>query len=177
MGVHILSQRANKNEAQHVLDSIRRLVQDLRVADHEAKHTLGLSGAQLFVIKRLGEKPAMSVNELAERTYTHQSSASAVAHRLVEKRLVKREESPNDRRRAELSLTTEGKRLLSRSLHSPQDRMIEAVESMPSENRRQLAMRLAELVEAMGLSGEMPGMFFEAERKTPVPARKGRQNG
>jgi DNA-binding MarR family transcriptional regulator len=162
-----------KSEAQHVLDSIRRVVQELRVADREAENTLGLSGAQLFVMKKLGEKATMSVNELAERTHTHQSSVSVVVHRLVEKRLVKRGESEADRRRAELTLTPEGRKVLSRSPHSPQDRMIEAIDSMPVENRKQLAIRLAELVAAMGLSGQMPEMFFEAEGKVS-PARKGR---
>jgi DNA-binding MarR family transcriptional regulator len=142
-----------KNEAQDVLDSIRRLVQELRWADRKAESTLGLSGAQLFVMKRLAEKPGISVNELAERTCTHQSSVSVVVRRLVEKGLVKRRESRSDRRRAELSLTRQGQKLLTRSLKSPQDRIIEAINSMPVGDRKQLAMRLAEVLEAMGLLG------------------------
>lgn len=177
MGVHITERRAIKTEAQDVLDSIRRLVQELRVADREAESQLGLSGAQLFVLKRLGEKPAMSVNELAERTCTHQSSVSVVVHRLVEKQLVKREEAQSDRRRMELSLTPEGRKLLARSLHSPQDRMIEAIEAMPTLHRKQLGIRLAQVVDAMDLTDHMPQMFFETERKGTGLAKKELLNG
>jgi len=144
-----------KNEAQDVLDSIRRLVQEMRWADRKAESTLGLSGAQLFVMKRLGEKPAISVNELAERTCTHQSSVSVVVRRLEEKGLVKRRKSRSDRRRAELSLTRQGQKLLTRSIKSPQDRIIESINSMPVGDRKQLAMRLAEVLEAMGLLGAL----------------------
>lgn len=160
MGDHITSDDV-KDEGRHVLDSIRRLLQELRWADREAESRLGLSGAQLFVLERLGESDGMSVNELAKRTRTHQSSVSVVVHRLAEKRLVTRKASALDRRRAELSLTSAGRRMLVRSVHSPQDRLIEAVESMPAVRRKQLAERLAEVVETMGLSDSLPGMFFE----------------
>jgi DNA-binding MarR family transcriptional regulator len=159
MGDHLI--RQVKGESQSILDCIRRIVQELRVADREAEGKLGLSAAQLFVLKRLKEQPTMSVNEVAERTRTHQSSVSVVVHRLVEKGLVRREESQSDRRRVELTLTPEGKRLLTRAHHSPQDRMIEAIESMTAKRRKELAGGLAELVAAMGLSDELPAMFFE----------------
>jgi DNA-binding MarR family transcriptional regulator len=64
--------------------------------------------------------------------------------RISEKGLVKRRKSRSDQRRAELSLTREGQKLLTRSLHSPQDRIIDAINSMPPGDRKQLAMRLAE---------------------------------
>jgi DNA-binding MarR family transcriptional regulator len=34
---------------------------------------MGISLAQLFVLQQLNEKPADSLNELADRTATHQS--------------------------------------------------------------------------------------------------------
>jgi hypothetical protein len=38
-----------------VLDSIRRIVQALRVSSRAAEKTVGLSGAQLFLLQQLGE--------------------------------------------------------------------------------------------------------------------------
>jgi DNA-binding MarR family transcriptional regulator len=166
MGVHVKSSEAAE-ETRVVLDSIRRLVQGLRVAARGAESELGLSGAQLFVLQKLGEEPRMSVNDLAERTFTHQSSVSVVVQRLVDKGLVRRDASEADRRRVELSLTPAGRKLLSRSPLASQERMIGAVTAMPPAARRQLAQRLAELVAAMGLDGEPVAMLFEGETKKP----------
>lgn len=107
----------------------------------------------------------MSVNDLAERTFTHQSSVSVVVQRLVDKGLVKREESAEDRRRVELSLTAAGRKLLQRSPRAAQDLIIDAVRSMPATARKQLAQRLGELVAAMGLDVEHAPMLFEGDLK------------
>jgi DNA-binding MarR family transcriptional regulator len=174
MGAHATSRAAIKTTPQDILDSIRRLVQELRVADREAETELGLTGAQLFVLRKLSEAPAMSVNELAERTCTDQSSVSVVVHRLVDKGLIRRQESPTDRRRAELSLTAPGRKLLSRvqASHSPQDRLIETIESMSARNRQQLATLLLQVVDGMGLSRQQPAMFFESESRPADRIRK-----
>jgi DNA-binding MarR family transcriptional regulator len=172
-----MTRPAATTEAQDILDSIRRLVQELRVADREAENKLGLSGAQLFVIQKLGEESTMSVNDLAERTCTHQSSVSVVVQRLVDKRLIKRKEASDDRRRVELSLTADGKNLLARSRYSPQERMIHAIESMPPKDRRQLAALLAEVVDAMGLGSHAPEMFFETERRAAARSLRASKSG
>jgi DNA-binding MarR family transcriptional regulator len=174
MGDHTIAADVISRDSREILDSIRRLVQELRTADRESEHKLGLSGAQLFVIQKLGEESVMSVNDLAERTWTHQSSVSVVVQRLVEKGLVKRKESRTDRRRVELSLTSEGKKLLTHSHYIPQERLIEAIESMKSNERKQLSALLRAVVETMGISSHAPGMFFEAESKPDTPARKAR---
>lgn len=165
MGLNTKTPAVATEETRIVLDSIRRLVQGLRVAARTAENELGLSGAQLFVLQKLGEGGPMSVNDLAERTFTHQSSVSVVVQRLVEKGLVHREPSEEDRRRVDLSLSAAGRKLLSRSPAAAQDDIISAMESMPAAARKQLAQRLSELVTAMGLDAVPVQMFFESDVK------------
>ena len=174
MGAHVTERLEIKSTPQDILDSIRRLVQGLRVADREAETDLGLTGAQLFVLRKLAEEPAMSVNEVAARTCTDQSSVSVVVHRLVNRGLVKRQEDPTDRRRAELLLTGAGRKVVSRvqAAHSPQDRLIDAIEIMSPRSRQQLASHLLKIVEAMGLGRHQPAMFFETETKAIDRTRK-----
>ena len=62
----------------------------LRVASRAAERDVGLGAAQLFVLHKLEEAPRLSLNELAERTRTHQSSVSVVVRRLVNRGLVAR---------------------------------------------------------------------------------------
>src|SRR4051794_18138023 len=119
-------------EVQSVLDSIRRIVRVLRIASRAAEKEVGLSGAQLFVLHRLAEEPAMSLNELAGRTKTHQSSVSVVVQRLVDRELVVRDRSPADARRVALSLTPAAKALLKKAPGAAQEQLIEALTRMPA---------------------------------------------
>jgi DNA-binding MarR family transcriptional regulator len=152
------------------LDGIRRIVQLLRSASRTAEHEVGLSGAQLFVLQRLAAAPALSVNELAERTLTHQSSVSVVVQRLRQRGLVARRTSPDDARRAAVSLTKRGRELLGRAPGAAQDRLIGGLVGLSSVERRTLAKTLARLLQCMGEPQGRPPMFFEE----PAPKRRSR---
>jgi DNA-binding MarR family transcriptional regulator len=169
----VASRRAG-DETRFVLESIRRLVQGLRVAARAAENELGLSGAQLFVLQKLGEGEKMSVNALAEKTCTHQSSVSVVVQRLVEKGLVRRQAAADDRRRVELTLTAGGRKLLAKSPAAAQDRIMAAMKSMVPAGRKQLAQRLGELLDQMGLDTGPAPMIFEEESKPGRSATKRR---
>ena len=93
------------------MEALRRIVQTLRESARQAEQDLGISGAQLFVLEKLADGAAMSLNELADRTHTHQSSVSTVVSRLVQRGLVARVRTSTDRRRLALTLTAEGERI------------------------------------------------------------------
>jgi DNA-binding MarR family transcriptional regulator len=155
---------ANTNSDTRVaLDAVRRIVQSLHESSKSAERHVGVSGAQLFVLQRLAESPAASINELAERTHTHQSSASVVVTRLVQRGLVKRAQGADDLRRRELSLTAAGKRLVNRAPDAVQDRLIAAVDALPRQKRAILAGALTDLAQAVA-GARRAQMFFEAER-------------
>ena len=81
---------------REVLDSVRWIFQALRESSRRAERLVGVSGAQLFVLQKLAESPGLSLNELADRTHTHQSSVSTVVSRLVERKLVQRSRAASD---------------------------------------------------------------------------------
>lgn len=143
------------------MNSLRRIVRALRLADRGAERQMGLSGAQLFVLHNLDDSSTISLNELAERTHTHQSSVSVVVQRLVDKRLVRRTRSTADARRVELELTAAGERALRKAPESAQDKLIDALGRTSSADRAKLARLLGRVVEEMGLVTEDAGMFFE----------------
>lgn len=153
------------------LDAVRRIVHALRESSRLAEKHVGLSGAQLFVLQKLAESPGASVNELAGRTHTHQSSVSTVVARLVEGGLVKRTTSGLDRRRVELTLAARGRALAEGAPDLAQDRLIRAIDSLPAGRRRLLAETLGELARALDAAGRAPAMFFE-ERTRPERRRR-----
>jgi DNA-binding MarR family transcriptional regulator len=148
-----------------VVDDLRRIVRALRESSRQAERRLGVSGAQLFVLRALAGRHSVSVNELAARTRTHQSTVSGVVKRLVARKLVRRATSAHDRRRAELELTAAGRTLLGRAPGAAQERLIDGIERLPPHQRAALATALRKLVAAMDLGEEPPPMFFEEARR------------
>ena len=144
-----------------VLDGIRRLVQSLRLSAQQARNRAGVSGAQLFVLQKLAEADAQSVNDLAARTATDQSSVSVVVRRLADAGLVERHPDARDRRRVRLTLTPRGRALLRRSPDSAQQRLVRAIEALPPRDQRALAAFLGRIV--AGIGEAPPALFFEKE--------------
>ena len=81
-----------------VMDALRRIVRTLRISARAAEARLGISSAQVFVLQQLKKQDASSIDELAERTLTHQSSVSAVVGRLAARGLVTRRTAHPSRR-------------------------------------------------------------------------------
>src|SRR5580692_3701743 len=73
-----------------VVDGLRRIFRELRLSARGAERGAGISGAQLFVLQSLAQGSAASLNELADRTLTDQSSVSVVVKRLVTRGMVAR---------------------------------------------------------------------------------------
>jgi DNA-binding MarR family transcriptional regulator len=127
----------------------------------QAERVTGLSGAQVFVLQQLAQAPAQSLNELAERTRTHQSSVSVVVTRLVARGLVARHRSREDARRLELSLTASGHDVLARAPETVQAKLIRGLEQLPPPALRQLVRALDHLADTIGAPAGPPPLLFE----------------
>jgi DNA-binding MarR family transcriptional regulator len=168
MGAHTIPSAV---DAARVLQAIRRMVHALHVASRAAERDYGLSAAQLFVLQKLAENRAISLNDLAARTLTHQSSVSVVVQRLVARGLVHRAVAGEDRRRIVLSLTARGRAIARRLPEAAQHRLIAAVQRLPASQRRDLA-RLLERVADTAAGRLEPPLFFEDAH----PSRKRKSN-
>jgi DNA-binding MarR family transcriptional regulator len=157
------------SDSQRILDSIRRLVRLLRVSDRQAQAELGISGAQLFVLTELGKTPALSLNDLASRTLTDQSSVSVVVTRLVEAGLVTRDRDERDARRLVLHLTKSGRALLRKAPPVAQERLLNVFDRMPEEERRRFADTFETIIDSVGAGDGPAPMIFEEE---PDPTRE-----
>ncbi|HEY1533203.1 MAG TPA: MarR family winged helix-turn-helix transcriptional regulator [Polyangiaceae bacterium] len=148
-------------DVREVLNTLRRIVRSLRLSSRTAEQRVGLSGAQLFVLQCLARQSPCSVNELAARTATDQSSVSVVVSRLVARGHVRRAASKADRRRVELSLTQSGRALLESAPEAAQDRLILALKKLPKPELKRLSRSLSKLVCLAEVSQESPSLFFE----------------
>jgi DNA-binding MarR family transcriptional regulator len=177
MGSHVSQPRTGHSRAgaAAALNALRRLVQALRLSGIEAERDTGLSGAQLFVLQQLAFAPAQSLNELAERTRTHQSSVSVVVARLVGRGLVSRRHSDEDARRLVLELTPAGRTLVARAPETAQAKLLRSLERLPARVLRTLHASLDRLADELGAPAGPPALFFESPNEAaPRPRRKAR---
>lgn len=155
-------------EAQAALDAIRRIVRLLRDGSKDTERRVGLSSAQLFVLQALASEDDLSINDLAARTLTHQSSVSVVVRKLEEQSLVERRRASDDGRRVALSLTAKGRALIERTPETAQARLIDGILRLSAGERRGLVHGLEALTQALGLHDRPPAMFFEDD---PAPTK------
>ena len=160
---------SEQGETQQVLDAVRRIVQALRESSRQAERRVGLTSAQLFVLQKLAESPASSVNELAAMTHTHQSSVSVVVRKLAQQGLVRNTRSAVDGRRVELTLSSRGRRAAARVPDLAQARLVDAVARLTTARRRQLASTLGEVARTLAGHDRVPAMFFEERRTRRTP--------
>jgi len=118
------------------------------------------------VLEELNEGEALSINELAARTFTHQSSASTLVSRLVERRLVTRSADRGDARKLSISLTASGRALLKKAPHVSQTRLVAGLRELSRGDLKQLARNLSVLAEIMVAQGS-------AEASTAHPGTPG----
>jgi DNA-binding MarR family transcriptional regulator len=154
--------RLRRQDVHRVVDAVRHLVRALRLSHQEAERSVGLSAAQLFVLQSLRDSEPASLNDVAARTATDQSSVSVVVSRLVSQGLVLRRRSAEDARRLELRLSSRAHALLRRAPRfvAPHA-LVAAVEELSLTERRTLGRLLARVVDAMGGEAGAAGMFFE----------------
>ena len=134
-----------------ILDALRSIVRELRLASREAEQRVGVHGAQLHALRQLSDTPATSLTELAERTHTDISSVSVVVSRLVEQGLVARKSADDDRRRLSLGLTARGRAVIRRAPETGTSRLLRAASHLSDRELHGLASGLAKLVD--GLDG------------------------
>lgn len=145
------------------LDAIRAVVRALRLNTRAIELKIGISLAQLFVLQQVAERPAESLNDLAERTATHQSSVSVVVRRLVDRGLVSRSSSTIDKRRVQIAATPKGQALLADAPRTIQGRLMMGLDAMTPAERNKLAELLEQWLGAAGISYASPPMMGEED--------------
>jgi DNA-binding MarR family transcriptional regulator len=132
-----------------ILDALRSIVRELRLASREAEQRVGVHGAQLHALRQLDDSPSTSLTELAGRTHTDISSVSVVVSRLVEQGLVARRSADDDRRRLSLGLTARGRAVLRKAPETGMSRLLTAASQLSDREIHAVATGLSKLVGAL----------------------------
>ncbi|WP_415062122.1 MarR family winged helix-turn-helix transcriptional regulator [Bdellovibrio sp.] len=150
-----------RSEVSEVMDCIRYIFKALRVSSSHFEKELGLSAAQIFVLKKVYQEPGLSINDLAARTTTHQSSVSVVVKKLEEQGLVRRTTDPQDSRRVVVSVTPQGEGKLKEIPRTIQEQMIDTLQKMTPEKSAMLASLMKEFVTGSGIVDSPVASMFD----------------
>jgi MarR family transcriptional regulator, lower aerobic nicotinate degradation pathway regulator len=145
------------------MNVVRSIVRALRINTRAIELKMGISLAQLFVLQQLAERSADSLNELADRTATHQSSVSVVVRRLVERGYVSRTASQADKRRIEIAVTDSGRALLRDAPETIQTRLVQAARQMAPDDQNTLAELLERWLHVAKIDFATPPMLGEVD--------------
>ena len=152
------------------VELVRALVARLSSSARSVERRTGITNAQLFLLRHVATDGALSVNELADRARTQQSTASIVISRLARAGLVRKTRAAGDARRVVLSVTPAGRALLRHAPAPPTAALFAALERLDTREARALATGLRALVRELGPGPREPGMLFEETRRPPRAA-------
>jgi DNA-binding MarR family transcriptional regulator len=150
--------------AYEILNSCRQLVSLVHKTSRATEKELGLSSAQLYVLNLIGSsEAAVSVNDLANLTRTHQSSVSVVVKKLAEKDLISTKPSKGDARKLEIRILAKGKKLLAESStrETLPDTFLKAIKEFKNEEGKDLKRLLDQLLKAAEFKDETARLFLE----------------
>lgn len=129
-----------------VLRQFRLVYGSVKQHFRDVERECGISGSQLWLLRRVATTPGIGVSSLAECLSIHQSTCSLLVEKLVGADLVSKTRSTEDQRRVGLEITAAGRRLLKRAPGPVEGVLPEALRQLPEAALRSLHINLNELV-------------------------------
>jgi DNA-binding MarR family transcriptional regulator len=143
-----------------IVGGLRRIVKALHAYSEDVQREFGLTGPQLWALKTLLALGPIPVGALARELAVQPSSASLLASRLVERRLVRRVRAADDGRVVHLTLTLGGRRLAGRAPEAAQGRLLHGLRELDPRALRKARRAIDGLVRLMELENLDARFFF-----------------
>ena len=135
--------------ATETLKQFRIIIAAVRQHFRVVESACGVSGAQVWILSAIAERPGLTVSQLSDTLAVHISTASNMLDKLAKNGLVERRRSEADRRVVNLHLTDQGQATLDRAPQPLTGLVPHALESMPSAALAQLHKDLTLLIRQM----------------------------
>jgi DNA-binding MarR family transcriptional regulator len=150
------AERARSNSA--LRRAVRAVCAAVEASSRVTHEQSGLTNAQHTLLAELVARGPRSVNDLAARVLTGQSTVSVVASRLERAGRVERSRSESDRRKVMLRATRAGQRRITDAAASVADRDLDvAIAALRTEERRALHTGVSALLRELGRGDAHPG--------------------
>ncbi len=141
----------HNDNPQHldILQKFRVIVRAAQKYSQRVEKQLGVTGAQLWVMKEIYQSPGLRVGEIARRMAIHQTTTSNLLDALEKKNMVRKTRMANDQRIVRLSLTEEGQKLIEQTTGPVRGLLPEALAQMSPADLAKLGESLDVLMECI----------------------------
>lgn len=133
-----------------LLGKLRILIRSAQRHSAAIQKQCGVSGAQLWILQELHDKPGMKVGELAERLAIHQTTTSNLLDALEKRGYVSKARDDVDQRVVRLSLTASGGKVLRKAPQPARGLLAEALDRVDAGHRAQLDAGLQAVLDVIG---------------------------
>ena len=130
-----------------IVETVIYLQTESRRLAREQCQALGITATQLNVVKLLDEIGHLSLSELGKRIAAQNSTVTGIVDRMEEAGLVKREQSPEDRRVWRIRLSDKGKQIAKKIEVAPWDLLRQGIASLDRKEQETLVALLRKVAD------------------------------
>jgi DNA-binding MarR family transcriptional regulator len=142
-----MSASRNKAALDRIVETVVYLQAESRRLAKEQATKHGVTATQLNTLKLLQNVGDLSLSDLSKRMSATNSAVTGLVDRMVEAKLVAREQSAEDRRVWKIRLTPEGRAMAKKVDVAPWDILKDAVSALPAAELDQLLKTLSKLAD------------------------------
>jgi DNA-binding MarR family transcriptional regulator len=164
-----------KDEADQVLDNLRRIVQILYGHSRRVERLAELTSAQAWLITTLSRMETTKVSDLARAMHLSLPAVVRIVGRLEARGLVVRIRSSNDHGIIKVALTHVGMKLAGIIPAIPQELLLKGLSELSPDRLRTVSEVLESLVRILGARDLTPRLFFAPVANQPAGDIVGRQ--
>lgn len=157
MPTPMTANRSERPQVRTVLAAIRRIMHAADLRSRRLARETGLTAPQLAILQAIADLGEVTTGRISADASLSQATVTVILDRLVERGLVERYRSPDDRRIVHSRLTEAGGQALAAAEPAVNARLVREFERMPADKQAELVAALEWMVGALGVGdGDWP---------------------
>lgn len=138
-----------REQAMAVLQQFRFVFKSVKKHFQWVENETGVSGSQLWALAQIAATPGMNVTELARALAIHQTTASNLVDKLVQRDFIRRERKRDDQRIVRLYPTRQGQAVMAKAPEPVEGVLPDALMRLPGADLLMLNRLLQALTQLM----------------------------
>jgi DNA-binding MarR family transcriptional regulator len=144
-----------------ILKSFRRIIRAIDTHSRKLLTNFNITAPQLLCLLTIAEDGPLTSAELSQKVHLSRSTIVGIMDRLQQKDLIERTRSSQDRRRVYLTTTEAGRRVTETAPSPLQDKLAEALKSLPELEQATIALSLERVVKLMEVEHRVAAPILE----------------
>lgn len=143
--------KSSPDKVKEIIFLIRKLMHGAELYTKELNKKYSITSAQLNCLLALHENGPLPPSQIARYMMVNSSTVTGVIDRLEQKRLVSRQRNSPDRRIINIQLTPDGKKMAEVAPPPIQQRVVDGLQQLSSNQLNQIILSLTKLTRMLDL--------------------------